>query len=180
LERARHSSFQHPLFSNGELISPISIGKIAAGDWPSTVPESLLAEGRFGILPGENISGARSDFEKAIHAAAEKDSWLKEHPPEIEWFEGQFESSQTPTESPILTELAQSHKKMLGKKPSMHGVSYGSDMRFFTNNANLPAVLYGPGDVRLAHSANEFVPLEEVMAVAKVVGLTILRWCGLE
>lgn len=180
LEHARHSAFHHPLYPEGELISPISVGKVIAGDWPSTVPETLIAEGRFGILPGENISTARADFEKMMHATAEKDSWLKEHPPKVEWFEGQFESAETPVESPILSELAQSHEQLLGRKPSMHGVSYGSDLRFFTNNANMPAVLYGPGDVRLAHSANEFVPLEEVMAVAKVVGLTILRWCGLE
>ena len=180
LEHARHSKFRHPLFSNGELISPISVGKVMAGDWPSTVPEKLIAEGRFGVLPGEDIAGARSDFESAIRKAGEKDAWLKEHPPQVEWFEGQFESAETPAESPILRELAQSHQQMLGAKPPMHGVPYGSDLRFFTNNAKMPAVLYGPGDVRVAHSANEFVPLNEVMAVSKIVGLTILRWCGLE
>ena len=56
LERSRHLKFQHPLYKQQELVSPISIGKVQAGDWPSTVPETLIAEGRFGILPGENIS----------------------------------------------------------------------------------------------------------------------------
>ncbi len=178
LEITRHDTFEHPFYKQDELVSPISIGKVHAGDWPSTVPESLIAEGRFGILPGENIFEARSDFEMAVHTAAQKDPWLKEHSPRVEWFEGQFESAETPPDSPILAELQERHAEVSGQRPSMHGVPYGSDLRFFTNNANMPAVLYGPGDVRLAHSVNEYVPLNEVMMVAKVIALTISSWCG--
>lgn len=177
LELTRHATFNHPFFKPNELVSPISIGKVQSGDWPSTVPESLVAEGRFGILPGENIFEARSDFEIAIHTAAQKDHWLKEHLPRVEWFEGQFESAETPHDSPILGVLQEQHEVVSGEKPSIHGVPYGSDLRFFTNNANMPAVLYGPGDVRLAHSVNECIPMDEVKMVAKVIALTIFNWC---
>lgn len=178
LERTRHAGFDHPFYKPGELVSPISVGKVQAGDWPSTVPESLIAEGRFGIQPGENIFGARADFETAVQLAARKDPWLKEHPPVVEWFEGQFESAQTPADSPILTVLGEAHTEVIGQPPGIHGVPYGSDLRFFTNDANIPAVLYGPGDVKLAHSLNEYIPMSEVMNVAKVIALTLYNWCS--
>jgi acetylornithine deacetylase len=176
-ERSRHSNFRHPLYKDGKMVSPISIGKLQAGDWPSTVPETLIAEGRFGILPGENISLARKEFEAVIQDAAKKDEWLQNNLPIVEWFEGQFESTETDLNSPIVKQLKQTHNEIHHNDPEIHGVPYGSDLRFFTNAANMPGVLYGPGDVRVAHALNEFVPIDEVVAVAKTIALTIVRWC---
>jgi acetylornithine deacetylase len=177
LERSRHLKFQHPLYKEQELVSPISIGKVQAGDWPSTVPESLVCEGRFGILPGENISSARKEFELAIRNAAEKDDWLRNNPPLVEWFEGQFESTHTDLDSAIVKQLKETHSEIHHNEPQIHGVSYGSDLRFFTNDAKMSGVLYGPGDVRVAHALNEFVPINEVIDVAKTIALMIVRWC---
>jgi acetylornithine deacetylase len=178
LETHRHADFHHPLFEPGQLAAPISIGKIEAGDWPSTVPETLVAEGRYGILPGENPSTARTLFENAIAHAANKDVWLKQNPPRVEWFEGQFESGETPRDAAILRVLADAHASACQREARLHGVPYGSDLRLFTNNGGMHAALYGPGDVRVAHSLNEFVPLDEVRAVSKVVARVITNWCG--
>jgi acetylornithine deacetylase len=176
-EHSRHSNFRHPLYMDGKMVSPISIGKLQAGDWPSTVPETLIAEGRFGILPGEDISSARNEFESAIRNAAQKDDWLQKNLPIVEWFEGQFESAETNLDSAIVNQIKETHNGIHHSNPDIHGVPYGSDLRFFTNNAKMAGVLYGPGDVRVAHSLNEFVPIEEVIAVAKTIALTIVRWC---
>ena len=176
LEWARHAGFHHALFSKGQLIAPISIGRMQAGDWPSTVPESLVAEGRFGILPGESMDAARLEFEQAIHRASQTDEWLEAHPPRVEWFEGQFEPADTPVDAAIISVLSESHRTVCGAEPAVHGVPYGSDLRFFTNHAGMPAVLYGPGDVALAHSLNESVPIEEVLLAAETLAHTILNW----
>ncbi len=177
LEAQRHSGFRHPFFQPGELIAPISIGKIQAGDWPSTVPESLVAEGRFGVLPGEHTSTAREHFEAAIRTASNSDEWLRANPVVVEWFEGQFEPGETPPDAAIIGELTSAHHDVCGRTALIHGVPYGSDLRLFTKHGGMHAVLYGPGDVRVAHSLNEFVPLDEVRAVAKVVARTIAQWC---
>ena len=176
LEWARHAGFRHPLFREGELVAPISIGRVYAGDWPSTVPETLIAEGRFGILPGENMNAAHAEFETAIQRSAQTDSWLAEHPPNVEWFEGQFEPADTPLDAPVIAALREAHGAVCGAEPAVHGVPYGSDLRFFTNHAGMHAVLYGPGDVALAHSMNESVPIEEVLQAAETVALMILHW----
>ena len=46
--------------------------------------------------------------------------------------------------------------------------------------AGMHAVLYGPGDVRIAHTLDEFVPLDEVRRVTRVIARTIVNWCGVE
>jgi acetylornithine deacetylase/succinyl-diaminopimelate desuccinylase-like protein len=42
-------------------------------------------------------------------------------------------------------------------------------MRLFVNVGSTPCVIFGPGDVRVAHSADEHVPLGEVEACAAVL-----------
>ena len=176
LETEHNGQFQHPLYRDC-LPAPISVGKVQSGDWPSTVPDELVAEGRYGILPGETITEARHLFEEKIRDVANGDPWLKDHPPLVEWFEGQFEPASTPLDSDLLKVLTACHFEVTESAPGMHGVPYGSDMRFFTNNANMPAVLYGPGDVAQAHSVNEFVSLEQVFTVAQTIAYMIVQWC---
>jgi acetylornithine deacetylase len=175
LERERHAGYRHPLYPEGTLVAPLSVGKIEAGNWPSTVPEELRAEGRFGIFPGEDCADARASFEEAVRRASERDSWLAANPVAVEWFEGQFESGETALDAPILETLLECHREMLSSESSTHGVSYGSDLRLFTRYASMPAVLYGPGDVRVAHSANESIPLDEMVHAAEVLTLLIVR-----
>lgn len=178
LEKRRHQHFKHPLYEDPNNVAPINIGTVRGGKWHSTVPEEVIAEGRMGVLPGESNESARRAFEDAIRQAAESDPWLREHPPRVEWFEGQFESGETPLDHPLIQELVAAHKQVLGSEPTLRGVTYGSDMRLFTNHAKIAATHYGPGDVAVAHAVNEFVPLEEVVTATKVVANLITQWCG--
>jgi acetylornithine deacetylase len=178
LERLRHIAYRNPLYEDPNNIAPVNFGTLRAGDWPSTVPDELVVEGRFGVLPGESTSDARAAMNSALRQASEADAWLREHPPTLEWFEGQFESGQTPLDSPIVQSITDCHALMLGEAPVVQGVTYGSDLRLFTNHAGIPAVLYGPGNVLNAHTVDEFVAVEEVVEAAKVLALIVTEWCG--
>lgn len=178
LDARRHQTFKHELYEDPNNIAPINIGTVRGGEWHSTVPEEVVAEGRMGVLPGETNETARRALEGAIQIASEADPWLSQHPPRLEWFEGQFESGETQLDHPFLRELGMAHQQVTGSAPALRGVSYGSDMRLFTNHAKIPAAHYGPGDVGMAHAANEYVPLEEVVIATKVVAQMIARWCG--
>ena len=37
---------------------------------------------------------------------------------------------------------------------------------------------FGPGDVRLAHAANEYVDIEEIMFSTEIIANMIVNWCG--
>lgn len=178
LEKQRHQSFEVQYYESSDRVAPINIGTIKGGEWHSTVPESVIVEGRFGVFPGETAQGARDSFENHIKQTADSDSWLKDNPPIVEWFEGQFESGQTAVDHPLIQSLTDSYLQSVGDAPILEGVTYGSDLRLFTNHAHIPAVLFGPGDVRLAHAANEFVEIEEVLICVNIIANMIINWCG--
>ena len=178
LEKDRHQLFHVQYYENSDRVAPINIGTIRSGDWHSTVPEKLTAEGRLGVFPGESASEARTALEDAIGNTATKDKWLSKEPPLIKWIEGQFESGQTSVEHPLVNTLLGCHQSVTNDNGQLEGVTYGSDLRLFTNYANIPTVLYGPGDVCKAHSANEYVEIEHVLIVVEVIANLIVRWCG--
>ena len=161
LERKRHSEYQNALYPDPQNIAPINIGTLHAGDWPSTVPDVLVAEGRFGVLPGEAVDAAREALHSAIGAVARTDEWLRQNPPVLEWFEGQFESGQTDLESPIVQTVRQCFRASVAQDARIEGVTYGSDLRLFTNHGKIPAVLFGPGSVSQAHTVDEFVEINQ-------------------
>ncbi|ATW26287.1 ArgE/DapE family deacylase [Candidatus Formimonas warabiya] len=178
LEYQRHHHYRNDLYDDPKNIAPICFGTIKGGDWPSTVPDELVAEGRYGIFPGESPGAAKALFEETVKHAAEKDDWLKENLPVVEWFEGQFESGITDIHEPIIKTLSEAHRCILGQDPEIRGVTYGSDLRLFTNHAGIPAILYGPGNVENAHAVNEWISLDEIFYCMNVIALTICQWCG--
>ena len=180
LDRRRHLQYHNPIFEFPDNIAPICIGTVTAGDWLSTVPETLVAQGRFGVFPGETVAAARAALSATLEAVSAVDPWLWQHPPTLEWIEGQFEPGQTALSEPIVAELSRAHLALTGSLPVVQGVPYGSDLRLFTEHGKVPAILYGPGDVALAHTVEERVELEEVFACARSLALLMINWCGIE
>lgn len=178
LDRERHARYHNPAFEDARNVAPISIGTVRGGEWHSTVAETVVAEGRCGVFPGESNEDARRLLAETIQSVVNVDPWLAANPPKLEWFEGQFASSETPVDHPLIHTLAAQHRQIHGAAPAIRGVPFGSDMRLFINDGHMPAVHYGPGDVRLAHAVDEFVDVAEVVAVAKTVALMVMDWCG--
>jgi len=174
----RHRTFRHPLFEDPTNVAPVSVGIVRAGDWPSSVPDIAVAEGRLGVFPGEELEEARAALRTAIDEAARRRPWLVAHPPVVEWFEGRFEPGSTPVDSPIVQLVARGHEGVTGTAPGLIGIPSGTDLRLFTRHAGIPTVMYGPGSVRQAHSADEFVSVDEMVTCTKVVARTLLEWCG--
>jgi acetylornithine deacetylase len=178
LEARRNARLMQPLFTGYRLPYALSIGKIAAGDWPSSVPDLLIAEGRYGLAPGEDAAGARAELETAVRHAATHDAWLSAHPPTVEWWGGQFLPASTASTDRIVTDVTSAASDVLGHAPNVEGMTYGADMRLLVNDAHIPTVLFGPGDVRVAHRPDEFVPIEDLMVVTRVLAVTAMRFCG--
>ena len=169
---------QDSLFARYRLPWPIEVGTLRAGDWASSVPDTLVAEGRYGVAVGEEPSAARRAFETAIVRAAAADPWLRDHPPEVEWWGGRFDPAVTDVRDPVVTTLSAAITALAGAVPPVEGVTYGSDMRLLVNTGGIPTVLFGPGDVRVAHMPDEYVPVDELRQAAEALILTALRFCG--
>lgn len=176
LERSRNAD-PDPRFGRLALPYALSIGRVSAGDWASTVPDQLVAEGRYGVQLGEPVTTARAAFEQCVQAACAGDPWLAEHPVRVDWHGGQFGSGALPVGHRLLTDVQKAARDITGDRPLERAGPYGSDLRHYAA-AGVLTVHYGPGDARSAHVADERVPLAEVVTTARVLTLLALRTCG--
>jgi acetylornithine deacetylase len=128
LEKERNA-IKHRLAMRWELPIPIEIGKIAAGDWASNVPDTLNADGRMGVAIGEDISTARRALEETVGAACQDDSWLRVHPATVEWWGGQFASGITEVDSSIISTVQRCHADVTRSPQTMWAAPYRSDLR---------------------------------------------------
>jgi acetylornithine deacetylase len=166
-----------PLLAHLPLAYPLSVGRVRAGDWPSSVPDLLVAEGRYGLRIEEDPATARLQLEDAVSEAASHDGYLREHPPVVTWPGGQFRGGHLPAGHELRALVSSSHAAATGSTLGPEfGVPYGSDLRLYTGGG-VPTLHYGPGDLRLAHGPNESVPIADVLTTTRVLSLAILRAC---
>lgn len=179
LERRRHDVVD-PRMSRWALAHPLSIGTVRAGDWASSVPDLLVAEGRMGVAIGEPVAEARQALEDSVADACAADSWLREHPVSVEWWGGQFASGALSADSDLVARVADAHRRATGgaHDPDVYGAPYGSDLRLLTGVGGIATVQYGPGDAKLAHGPFESVPLSEVVTTARTLAVLALDICG--
>jgi len=176
LEKERNSEVKHPLFRKLTLPYPLNIGRIQAGNWPSSVPEELVFEGRIGVAVGESSETVRHQFEQTLTNLSKTDPWLNDHPLEIVWSGGQFDSAEIPTDHYLVKLLKQCIFDLTGNMPEIEGAPYGSDLRLFVNLGGFPTLLFGPGDVNVAHMPDEFVDVQEVILAARAYILAAIRY----
>jgi len=165
-------------FPDSRLPYPISIGRINAGDWASSVPDLLVAEGRLGVQLGESIVDARLTFEEFVARASEGDPWLRDNPVTVTWPGGQFASGSISEGHAFIDEVARSVSDLGMPVPLQRAAPYGSDLRLYAGIGGIPTLHIGPGDVRYAHAPREQVSLTETMAVARSMALLAARRCG--
>lgn len=154
---------------------PLSVGVLQAGDWASTVPDLLVAEGRFGVRPGESFAEATAAFEAAV--ASVDHPWLREHLPVVTWPGGRFAAGALPDGHPFGPTVRDAVVAAGGAEPEFVGAPYGSDLRQYAA-AGIPTVQYGPGDIEDAHAVDESVPIDEVVLSARAYAHLLLRHCG--
>jgi acetylornithine deacetylase len=177
-EAERNAAIDHPLYDQIPNKIPINIGTVSGGNWPSSVPESLVAEGRAGLIPGESVEDFKKEFVDRVNHAARSNEWLRDHPPRVEWFSGQFAPAEIQLDHQLVRALGAAHTSVCGNQAAIEGVTYGADMRHFLNVGEIPCVMYGAGDVRVAHFSDEHVELADVLTATKTIALLIAEWCG--
>ena len=175
LERSLNTS-PHELFRRYPVPYALSIGKLRAGSWSAMVPDDLQCEGRVGVPIGMSSREVRRQFEAAVAEAAQRDGWLIQHPPSVEWYGGQFDAAEVDPDLAAFKALREAHAQEFGVPPELDGAPYGSDMRLYIHEGDVPAILYGPGDIRQAHFTNESIAVSEIVQAARVVTGAVARY----
>jgi acetylornithine deacetylase len=164
LEAHVNADVQHPLMRELALPYPLLVGRVAGGEWSSSVPDRVEAEGRLGVPVGADAAAARAQLE-AVVAGALDDG---EAPAEITWTGGAFLPGETAADHPWTQRVADAIAHERGRPPRIVGVPYGADMRLFTARG-IPCVMAGTTGLERAHAVDEWVALDELVLLARVV-----------
>lgn len=178
LERRRNTRRPDPLFAWLDRPFAICGGRIVGGDWASSEADWLVWEGRYGVAPGEDLTTARAEFEAAVAEACAADPWLATHPATVTWWGAQFLPAATPVDDPVVATVRRAAADVLAAEPNVRGMPYGCDLGLTVGVGGIPSVVFGPGDIRDAHRPDESVALDDLVAAARVLALTVMRFCG--
>jgi len=133
---------------------------IHGGQMPNIVPDlcEIILDRR--MIPGEEMEGVVAEVEGVIgQAAGDRFRWSTEitlggHPLE------------TPPDSWVVARVAQA-LEVVGGDAGPGGVEYGTDASCFSR-AGIPGVVIGPGSIQQAHTAVEWVDIEQVRKAALI------------
>jgi succinyl-diaminopimelate desuccinylase len=74
----------------------------------------------------------------------------------------------TPLDHPVVRALHEAHESVVGAPAVYGGVPGSTDGTILTRDAGLATVVYGPGGKWIAHQADEFVEVDEIVRCASV------------
>ncbi|MEO1194342.1 MAG: ArgE/DapE family deacylase [Pseudomonadota bacterium] len=179
-ERWNAKKAEVPYFA--EVAKPINInvGKIAGGDWASSVPAWCTLDVRAAIYPGVEPKDAAREIEAAVRAAGATDPFLANNPPEVV-YNGFFAKGYILEEgSEAEATLAAAYAQVHGGQDLQSFVTPGYlDGRVFVIYDGIPCLVYGPYSENI-HGFNERVSLDSLRRVTKTLALYLAAWCGVE
>ena len=178
-EAARNAAETDPLMTALGLPYPTIIGKVEGGEWASTVLDRVVAEGRYGVKLGQTWRDAEADL-RACHRRGLRRRPVPARP---SGRPGDHRRAGSPRRECRRTircrsRVAAAVEATLGRRPALLGEPYGADMRLLVNEGATPTVIFGPGDITVAHSADEHVSLAEVADCARVLAAWVVRELG--
>jgi acetylornithine deacetylase len=165
LEQRINTAVEHPLMRALNLPYPLSVGKVHGGEWSSQVPDRVEAEGRVGVPIGADAAEIRGELEAAVAQALDDG----EAAAEVHWTGGAFLPAETPADDPWATRVAHAVSAERKAPACIVGVPYGADMRLFTARG-IPCVMVGTSGLERAHAVDEWVAVDELVALARIIG----------
>ncbi|GAB2530450.1 M20/M25/M40 family metallo-hydrolase [Paramicrobacterium agarici] len=180
LEEQWGMSKTHPQFLPGAFIIHPGVLKADVGiEAAPYFPDRARFDYLLSFPPGETYEQVKTEVEQHIRASSALDPWLREHPPEFEWYASWPPAFTDPNSEFVQISLAARNAVAPSEYFSAGVIPAGaqSDASFYEKQG-IPAVVSGPGDLLRAHAADESVDLDLVPIAARTMARTALRWCS--
>jgi acetylornithine deacetylase len=177
LDAERATRWIDPFFGGrtGRAVN-LNIGVFQAGDWPSTVAGRAVMECRMAFIPPQTRAEVRREVESRIADIAATDPWLREHPPAVEWFGWQADPWRQDDRDPFIITLGDAVERVAGIQPPRQASTGGLDARL-CGPFGIPAACIGARGANM-HGIDEYVEIDSIVETTKIIGATIISWCG--
>lgn len=172
---------QYPNMPSGT--TTINPAVIEGGRHPAFIADQSRLWITVHYLPNENYQEVVEEIESYLNKVAEADIWLRDNPLQFEWGgssmiedKGEiFPSFTLPTEHPGLKMLAKAHEKVM-ESPLQQGISTTVTDGGWLNYFDIPTILYGPGELKEAHSVNEKIKIKDLENFSDVLYQFLKEW----
>jgi acetylornithine deacetylase len=165
-ERETLTARTHRLLGHASLHASTIEGGVG---W-STYPDRCVVRIERRTLPGESADDALSEVQEACARVRRAGVPLQAHTL-LQFAQG---PSDVAEDAPVVRALARAMGAS-GETVRMEGLSAWTDAALL-NDAGIPAICYGPGDISLAHSATEWVPVAEIERATVVLDRLVRDW----
>ena len=182
-EWAKRSEFRHPRLSIPDILPTL----ISAGEWAVTYPAECRITIAVLCVPAQTDEegwtfAVEREVDEWIAKAAAADPWLAENPPRIAWWPNRVMSLEISPEEPVVEVMSQATADV-GRPGRLSGLDSWYDGATFTRLGGTPAIAYGPPgftpDGRsVAHTIDEYVPVDGLVDCAKGLAVAAMRYCG--
>ncbi len=173
----------HSLLSPPSLLATV----VRGGEWPVTYPASCELTIAVMYLPAQaDASGwgseVRREVEQWIARESANDDWLREHPPAIEWWPNAVMPFEISASEPVVDVLLGASSDA-GAPSRLGGLDSWYDGATLTRLGGIPSIGYGPpgfdvDGTSVAHTVDEYVPVDGLVRCAQVLAVTAMRFCG--
>jgi acetylornithine deacetylase len=167
-------SRDHPLFSRYERPVMVNIGILRAGDWPSTLPAHATIEGGVGFLPNRTLAVVRKEVTEAILDGT--GPWVRDHH-QVSFLRLHNEAYQIDSAHPLVDSMVASCTAA-GLSSNVHGMSASCDARLYFHRGGMPAIVFGPGSLRDAHTEQEKIGISDMVKAAQSLFAMTYHWGG--
>ncbi|MFN2636736.1 MAG: ArgE/DapE family deacylase [Gemmatimonadaceae bacterium] len=166
-EKTRESGARHRLLGRGSLHASTIEGGVGMSTYPAAC--KLRIERR--TVPGETAEIATQEILEACARVR------RNHPDfnaQVTLITAQLPSD-VASDAPIVLRLVNAIEGE-GMVAEIEGLSAWTDAALL-NAAGIPTVCFGPGDIGMAHSAEEFVAIDEIERATRVLTGVVRSWC---
>ncbi len=157
----------HRLLGRGSLHASLIEGGIGM----STYPDRCVLKLERRTIPGEQAADALEEVERACAVVRARRPTF-DATARLLVAQGPSDVS---VDAPLVRELIHALEEN-AETARIEGMSAWTDAALL-NEAGIPAVCFGPGDISLAHAAEEYIPLAEIDRATDVLHKFAQRWC---
>jgi acetylornithine deacetylase/succinyl-diaminopimelate desuccinylase family protein len=156
-----------------------NIGTIQGGISRNMVPDLCVFQIGKRYLPGDSPDAIRAELEETIGACPLEPGARVSLAHEPEFDRVPHPPLEVHPDHPLPRALAATAARLTGRTPGIGNWGAFTDGALL-QSAGMPAVIFGPGDVSLAHTDQEHIPLSELVTAAEVYAVFAATVCGCE
>jgi succinyl-diaminopimelate desuccinylase len=148
----------------------LNVGRIAGGQSVNIVPDRCVLEVERRLLPGEDARKTLADCALFVREKVGDKVQFSFAEPYLS-----DPAMETPSDAGVIRALGRAQEAELGSEGGLEGANYGTDGSKLSR-AGIQTVVCGPGDIAQAHTAAEYVEIEQVELATRMYTHLLSNW----